>query len=131
MLVFFECLIQNARGLDDIAGTHPNELRQAVVRLGEVRRQSDAFAQGQLGLVESLQSDEAASMRVVQRRRGSRAAQRLARYALAFLGLVSRIQRDGQGMSEHRTVRSECYKTAIVRHRFALATKSGVRRHME
>src|ERR1700733_4840775 len=105
MLIFFECLIQDPRRLDDITGAHPNELRQTVVRLGEARRQTETFAQGQLGLVESLQSDEAARMRVVQRRRGSRAAQRLARYALAFLGLVSRIQRDGQGMSEHRTVR--------------------------
>ena len=72
MLVFFECLIQNARRLDDIAGAHPYELRQAVVRLGEAWLQSDAFAQGPLRLVESLQSDEAARMRVVQRRRRSK-----------------------------------------------------------
>jgi hypothetical protein len=65
MPVYFECLIQRARRFDDTPGAHPNELRQAVVRLGEVRRQSDAFAQGQFGLVESLQRDEAASMRVV------------------------------------------------------------------
>ena len=56
MRVFFERLIQSARSLDDIAGAHPHELRQAVVRFGAARLQSDAFAQGQLGLVESLQS---------------------------------------------------------------------------
>src|SRR5450631_4507331 len=107
MLVFFECLIQNARSLDDIAAAHPNELRQTVVRLGEARLQSDALAQGQLGLVEALQSDEAASMRVVQRRRRSGAAQRLTHYALSFLRLVGRIQRDSQGMGCHVIVRSE------------------------
>src|SRR5580693_595036 len=114
MLVFFECLIQNARGLDNIAGAHPNELRQAVVRLGEVRRQSDAFAQGQLGLVEPLQSDEAASMRVVQRRRRPGAAQSLTRYALSLLRLAGRIQRNSQGMGCDGIVRSECHETTIV-----------------
>src|SRR5450631_31865 len=98
MLVFFECLIQNARRLADIAGAHPNELRQTVVRLGAARLQSDAFAQGQLSLVESLQSDEAASMRVVQSRRRSGAGQRLTHHALSLLRLVGRIQRDSQGM---------------------------------
>ena len=120
MFVFFECLIQNARRLDDIAGAHPNELRQTVVRLCEARLQSDAFAQGQLGLVESLQGDEAASMRVVQRGRRSGAAQRLTHDALAFLRLVGRIQRDSQGMGCNVVVRSECHETTIVRHRFAL-----------
>src|SRR5450631_673902 len=107
MLVFFECLIQNARSLDDTAGAHPNELRQAVVRLGEARLQSDAFAQGQLGLVESLQRDEAAGMRVMHRRRRSSAAQRLTHYALTFLRLVGRIQRDSQAMGCDVVVRSE------------------------
>ena len=131
MLVFFECLIQIARSLADVAGAHPNKLRQAVVRLGEARLQSHAFAQGQLGLIESLQSDEAASMRVVQRRRRSGAAQCLTHHALTLLRLVGRIQRDRQGMGCDGVVRSECHETTIVRHRFALAAQSGVCRHVQ
>ncbi len=121
MRVFFERLIQNARSLDDIAGAHPNELRQAVVRLGEARLQFDGFAQSQLGLIEALQCDEAASMRVVHSRGRSGAAQRLAHYTLAFLRLVGRIQRDGERVARDVVVRSERHETTIVRHRFALA----------
>src|SRR5580658_10630427 len=107
MPVFLEYLIQHARSLDDVAGAHPYELRQTVVRLGEPRLQSDALAQGQLGLVESLQGDEAAGMSMLQRRRRSGAGQGLTHYALALLRLVGRIQRDGQGMGHDGVVRSE------------------------
>src|SRR5215472_8576654 len=62
---FFERLSESARGLVDVAGAHPDELRQPVVGFGLTRGQSDAFAQSELGLVESLQTQEAASMRVM------------------------------------------------------------------
>ena len=62
---FFEGLADCARRLDDIAGAHPDELRQPVVGLGVVRSQPDAFAQGELGLLESLQSEQAAGVRVM------------------------------------------------------------------
>ena len=61
----FECVSESACRLGDIAGAQPDELRQPVVGLGMARSQSDAFAQGELGLIESLQTEEAASMRVM------------------------------------------------------------------
>ncbi len=63
--------------------------------------------------------------------RRSSAAQRLTHDALGFLRLIGRIQRDRQGMGCDGIVGSECHETTIVRHRLALATQSGVCRHVQ
>jgi len=53
------------------------------------------------------------------------------RDSLSFLRLVGRIQGDRQSMREHGIVRSERRETTIGRHRFALATQSGVGGHVQ
>ena len=77
MLVFVDRVIQECAVASMIL---PVRIHTTCARLScaAARRGSnpDALAQGQLGLVESLQCDEAASMCVMQRRRRSRAGQR-------------------------------------------------------
>ena len=126
-----ERLIQIARGFVRRAGTHPNELRQAVVRLGEARRQSQAFAQGDFCFAEALQGDQTTGVRVMHRRCRLRAGERPSRDAFTLLRLIGRIQRDRERMVHHGIARGECRETPIVRDRFGRAAERRVGRDMQ
>jgi hypothetical protein len=123
---FLERPIEGACGLGDVAGTHPDELRQAVMRLGAARIEPHAFAQSELGVVEALEAEECAGARVMQRRGRPRARQRLGRDALGFLGLPRGIQGVREGMGDDGVVRSLGQEATIVRDRLPLAAERGI-----
>jgi hypothetical protein len=126
MFETFEDSIQDLGGFNDVAGAHPDQLREVVVRLDVARRQSDAIAQRLLGLRKALQGDQAAGMGVQQRRGRLGAGQHLARHAFALPGFAGCIQGNRQRVARARIARGQRHEVAVVCRRLFLTAQRDV-----
>jgi hypothetical protein len=118
-----QCFIEHRGRLRLIARAHPDQPREAVLRIDVARLLQHAIAQRGFGAVELAKCDQAARMRVVHGGVAMSGGECVLRSAFGIGRLVRRIECDGERVYGERIAR--CGEPLIIAHRFVGAPERG------